>query len=222
MERHGSQVASPLEVSVSGLFRIPWQQRDLFMVLSIGLMALARAADVLVTYQYSPELAFEGNPMVRDFGMGWPFLLAVNFVAVALAGYCAYCLWHQPGRYERSAEVHDIWSFASFACYHHVYSKPTFLLRRLFCAPNSWRHTLRFFGAVTPPVFVAISAVAVFSWYAMYGLHWDGYSQLYNALWPFYPYAIVVPVLWVSAALFYRNEYRRYCTEENSRATREP
>lgn len=182
-----------------------------FIGTSVILMASVRAADVAVTYQFSPDLAFEGNPMVRFLGMGWAFLLAANLLAVVAIGACSLSWLHKPIQYERSPDVHDVWSFASFACFNHVYSRPRFLWKRLFCTPKSWRHTIHLFGVVAPVTVIGVSAIAVFSWYAMYSFHWQAFSLFYKALWPVFPYGVIVPLVWVSTATFYRFEYQRYC-----------
>jgi hypothetical protein len=76
-----------------------------FIALSIFLMACARIADVAVTYQFSPDLAFEGNPMVRSFGMGWTFLLTANILAVLAIAACSIYWLRHPLKYKKSSEV---------------------------------------------------------------------------------------------------------------------
>lgn len=184
--------------------------RERFIAVSSLLMVAARTADVAVTYRFSPSLSFEGNPMVMFLGLGWPFLVAANVAAVLATVFCTIYWGRKPLQYEASPEVQDVWSFASFACFHRIYSPTDFIVRRLFSHPQGWKHTLHFLGVVLPPTFIVISASAVFSWYAMYYYHWELFCQFYKATWPVFPYALTVPTVWISAALFYRNEYECY------------
>lgn len=184
--------------------------RERFIIWSTLLMIAARTADVVVTYYFSPDLSHEGNPMVLLCGAGWPFLLSVNALIVLMTVRCTYCWAREPLQYDESPEVRDVWTFASFACFRRVYPPAHFVCRRLFCQPQSWKHTLQFFGVVLPPTMTVISASAVFSWLAMYGCHWMAFSKFYSACWPMFPYVLIVPTFWGSAALFYWSEYHSY------------
>jgi hypothetical protein len=184
--------------------------RQILVVISILLMALGRFMDVAVTYQFSPELTLEGNPMVTGFGLGWSFLLVANVLAVIAIGACSLYWGFKPIQYERSSEVTDIWSFASHAHFQRVYSRTGFIWRRIFCSPRSWRHTIQLLGFVTPPVVFVVSVFAVFSWYALYFYQWDAFSRIYYFFWPVYPAIIVVPTLVIATVQFYRDEFRLY------------
>jgi hypothetical protein len=181
-----------------------------FTAFSIALMTLGRAADTLVTYTFSPALDLEANPLASVLGLGWAPLLAVNLVVLVAIGSCSIFWCKRPPRYERSPEVHDLWTFASFACYGRVYPPLKFLGRRLLVPPTQRAHTLHLIGAVMPITIAVISAAAVLSWQAIYGHQWEGYSLLYTRLWPFFPYAIVIPTVWAAGLIFYRYEFRRY------------
>ena len=148
--------------------------------------------------------------MVLLCGMGWPFLLLANALIVIATAICTYYWVRAPLQYEASSEVRDVWTFASFACFRHVYTPAHFIWRRVFYKPQSLKHTLHFFGVVLPPTVIVVSLAAVFSWFAMYGYHWMAFSKFYAACWPTFPYVLIVPTMWVSAALFYRSEYQSY------------
>jgi hypothetical protein len=181
-----------------------------FAAISIGLMLLGRVADTLVTWHFSPTLELEANPLASVFKLGWPSLLAANLMVVAGIVSCSVLWCVRPTRYERSPEVHDLWSFASFACYGRVYPPLAFLRRRLFVPPTRRGHILCFIGAVMPVTVAVVSGLAVLSWHAVYGNEWPGFSQLYSLLWPCFPYAVVIPTLWIASLFFYHFEFRRY------------
>jgi hypothetical protein len=176
----------------------------------MALMILGRVADTLVTYSFSPSLDLEANPLVSMLGFGWTPLLAVNLLVLVAIGFCSVSWCKRPSRYEHSPEVHDLWTFASFACYGRVYPPLIFLGRRLLVPPTKRAHTLHLIGAVMPITVAVISAAAVISWQAVHGYQWESYSLLYKRLWPFFPYAIVIPTVWAAGLAFYRYEFRRY------------
>lgn len=173
-------------------------------------MILGRVADTLVTYHFSPGLELEANPLASVLGLGWIALLAVNLLAVAGIALCSIHWCAKPSRYERSEEVHDLWSFASFACYGRVYPPLTFLRRRLLMPPTNRAHTLHLVGAVMPVTVAVMSIVAVLSWDALYGYQSQSFGSFYSLLWPVFPYGVVVPTVWIAAVFFYRHEFRRY------------
>jgi hypothetical protein len=173
-------------------------------------MILGRCADTLVTYHFSPDLALEANPLASVLGLGWSPLLTVNLIVVAGIASCSVYWCRRPLRYEPCAEVHDVWTFASFACYGRVYPPLDFLRRRLLMPPTRSAHTFHLIGAVMPVTVAVMSAVAVFSWDALYGYQSESFSLIYSALWPFFPYGIVIPIVLLAAVVFYRYEFRRY------------
>jgi hypothetical protein len=181
-----------------------------FVAWSIALMTLGRIADVLVTYHFTPGLELEANPLASVFGLGWSPLLAANLIVLIAIAACSVYWCRHPLQYERSDEVHDLWTFASFACYRRVYPPMTFLGRRLLTPPAERAHTLHLVGAVMPITVAVMSAVAVLSWDALYHHQWEAYSWFYRVLWPVFPYGVVVPTMWIAALYFYKHEFRRY------------
>lgn len=181
-----------------------------FVICSLALMILGRVADTLVTYHFSPGLELEANPLASVLGLGWLPLLGVNLLVVAAIAVCSIHWCARPSSYGHSDEVHDLWSFASFACYGRVYPPLTFLRRRLLMPPANRAHTLHLVGAVMPVTIAVMSVVAVLSWDALYGYQSQGFSAFYSMLWPVFPYGVVVPTVWLAAVFFYRHEFRRY------------
>jgi hypothetical protein len=174
-------------------------------------MILGRVADTRVTYAFTPTLALEANPLASILGLGWPALLAINLLVVAAVAFCTLRWCARPTDYPPSTDVHDLWSFASFACYGRVYPTLTFLRKRLLAPPTQRGHTLQLLGAVMPLTIAVISAVAVLSWNPLYGATPSAaYVHFYSSLWPVFPYALAIPTMWLAALLFYRLEFRRY------------
>lgn len=66
-----------------------------FVLLSLSYF-LITAADLMLTYFATPDLAYEGNPLVTVLEFGWPGLILINiltyiaFITMALYGYVLY------------------------------------------------------------------------------------------------------------------------------------
>jgi len=69
----------------------PERKTQLFVC---SLIALSRAADVVLTYLGTPDLTAETNPVVVLYGAGWPFMIALNYLAVM--GLCFLFIWAWP------------------------------------------------------------------------------------------------------------------------------
>jgi hypothetical protein len=179
-------------------------------LLSIALMTLGRVADMLVTYSYTPGLELEANPLASVLGLGWPTLISVNLLAMVVIAWCSLHRSALARHYEPSADVHDLWSFASFACYGRVYPRAAFLRRRLLVPPTRPGHMISLIGAVMPITVAVVSALAVLSWEALYGYQSESYSHLYRTLWPVFPYALAIPTLCIGGLCFYKREFQRY------------
>lgn len=56
----------------------------------IVLYTLLALADGLLTYINTPDLSFEGNPLVTKLGLGWGALAAVNIIVFILLFFISY------------------------------------------------------------------------------------------------------------------------------------
>jgi hypothetical protein len=65
-------------------------------------------------------------------------------------------------------------------------------------------------GVTLPVMIIVCSAGAVFTWVALHGWRWQGYQQVYHALFPFFPYGLMIPAGILAQAFFFRSEYRRF------------
>lgn len=185
-------------------------KRTVYTALAFAGMLAARAADIAVTYHYSPDLFYEGNPAVLFFGAGWRFLIIANLIVVGVVSACLFYWWLKPLQHGPAPEVQDVWSFASHTYFGRVHKRMKLLWHLLVSRPRNWRCGLQLLGITLPPMIIVCSIGAVFTWVALHEWHWQGYLQVYHALCPFFPYGLMIPAGIVAQAYFFRYEYRRF------------
>lgn len=186
------------------------KRRTYFTALAILGMLAARAADIGVTYHYSPDLFYEGNPAVLLFHAGWRFLIIANLLVVAVVTGCLLYWWREPLQHQPVAEVEDVWSFASHTYFGRVHRRMKLLWHVVVSRPRNWRCGLQLLGVTLPPMIIVCSIGAVFTWVALHEWRWEGYLKVYHALCPFFPYGFMIPAGILAQAFFFRNEYGRY------------
>lgn len=185
-------------------------KRTCFTALAFAGMLAARAADIGVTYHYSPDLFYEANPAVIFFGAGWRFLILANLLVVTGVTACLVYWWRNPLQHAPAPEVEDVWGFASHTYFGRVYKRMQLLWHVLVSRPRNWRCGLQLLGVSLPPMIMVCSAGAVFTWVALHEWHWQGYLDIYKALCPFFPYGFMIPAGILAQVFFFRYEYRRY------------
>jgi hypothetical protein len=185
-------------------------KRTCFTLLAFFGMLAARAADIAVTYHYSPNLFFEGNPAVLLLGAGWRFLIISNVVVVALVTACLLYWWRRPLQHVPAPEVQDVWSFASHTYFGAVHRRMKLVWHVLVSRPRNWRCGLQLLGITLPPMIIVCSAGAVFTWVALHEWRWQGYLNVYHALCPLFPYGLMIPAGILAQAFFFRSEYQRF------------
>jgi len=84
--------------------------------LSILLLLLTRLVDIVFTYQYTPNLSKEGNPLVVYFNFGWAEILICQFVGIILISWLLYS--HIFNKSNMNPEVNGL-SFNSFALHQY-------------------------------------------------------------------------------------------------------
>jgi hypothetical protein len=173
----------------------------------VAVLLLTRAADAAVTFQYSPDLAHEANPVVRGFGGGWGALLVLNAVLLVGTFSLLALWWRRPLTDAPNVGSDSFWAFASRCRYGRVYSRGQFLARYL-CNWRLPRHFLRELGFVIPPAVSLLSLVSILDWYLLFGVKAAWFWSFFRAATPWYPYIIpAIPLYFVLSLLFYRFEW---------------
>jgi hypothetical protein len=189
----------------------------LFLILAVS---ATRAADIAVTWKYTPSLHLEGNPLVAVWGHGWGTVLAVNAVAVLLI--CGGLLdWSaRPIRYAPNPEIRTARQFAKWAYCGSVCSWPRFLWRFTFGLPTDKRLLCHLVAVSLALTLIAASIWAVIAWELMLGFRLDAFRQQY---WNrFYPFSAYVPILAIWPFMIVRAfawEYASYRAQVGPPAT---
>jgi len=187
-------------------------KRGLFVVVSLILVTAARTADIAATMYYCLDLSNEANPLVSQLGLGWAALITANILVLLLITGGAIYWWKRPLVFDLPPEVINTWGFASYCWYQKVYTPRRFFLYTWYKIPRrliTWRHFLQMFGFVMPITIIVVSVAAVFSWIMTEGYSVGWYINFYNATFPIFPYALLIPPLVIMTVIFYRSEYRR-------------
>ena len=64
-------------------------------------------------------------------------------------------------------------------------------------------------GVTGPVALIAVSALAVFSWFALHSWQSSWYHALYGRVFFLFPYGSVIPLFAYVTVCFFRNEWRR-------------
>ncbi len=124
---------------------------------------LSRSYDAYCTYQFTPDLSSEANPLVSILGMTWtPLLLVIGFLTL-------YAIW---GYYKSIFEPIDFlpeergYSFSNVAAYTYLGYKGEWY-QTLFKIPNSLNRFNQYMGQLLAPCLVYAGIVSTVMWVLM-------------------------------------------------------
>lgn len=69
--------------------QIIMKKKSIFII-TVVLLLISRSFDFITTYLYTPDLAKEGNPIVKYFGSGWEIMIIITIILLAVVVYCFY------------------------------------------------------------------------------------------------------------------------------------
>ena len=190
-------------------------KRFLFFALSVVGTTTARAADIATTYSFSPDLSLEGNRIVTSAGMNFPVIVALNIAVVTVFALCTLYWWRAPLSCSLPEGRDDLWAFASHNYFGRVHGSTTFVWRFLTTWPKNWRMALQLVGVAGPISLIAVSCLAIFSWFALHSWHWSWYRAIYGRVFFLFPYGLVLPLFGYVTFRFFLHERRRCSIEEH-------
>ena len=161
--------------------------------------------DAFVTFNITPDLAQEGNPLVYLADQGWTTLLIVN----ALVIFVTILILHYSIRFPAdSYPTESNYSFQEFIS-QYLYNDKISFHKIYFFVPYNKKAILSFTGFLFPRVFITWSILIIIhnvsilhsSLYQQYNLYWN--------LWIFV-YTFLVPITFFYFWKFFRNEYNKY------------
>ncbi|MGN6546235.1 MAG: hypothetical protein ACTHK7_14370, partial [Aureliella sp.] len=141
-------------------------------------------------------------------------MVALNIAVVAAFALCTFYWWRAPLSCNMPEGHNDVWAFASHNYFGRVHGPTAFVWRFLSAWPKNWRMAMQLIGVSGPVTIIAVSALAVFSWFALHAWQWHWYRAVYGRGLFLVPYGLALPVFVYVTARFFRNEWRRCKPQE--------
>lgn len=177
----------------------------------IAILLIARCADLFFTYQYTPDLALERNPLVVATDGGWWVLLGVQLPVILVALFLM-------GFYERHKErlMPKARGLTPRAYWNRVYQRHDLPLGVSSEKSNPDKKMIFVALGFVLPRAIALNGIVLAVWAAL-NLRFSDSAYLMEQMFYFKPWVIVLayalPVL-LFQGLFYVLHYRAYCRRE--------
>ena len=172
-----------------------------FVVL-VALMLITRFADLFVTFSFSPDLSLEANPVVGI--MGWSGFVGFSLTLVISVSICLYYdLFSRNTRYPEQGGL----PFSDFAPIHW-FGRKRHVLFFLLAFAKDWDLRIKFIGFAGSRLLVFIGIVASASWIGLVSS--ERFEALYNAVFPFFPYGLIIVGAVFLLFGFLKKEFRIY------------
>lgn len=178
-----------------------------FALVVILIFAL-RITDLLITYEYTPDLAHELNPVVSIFGADWSvFLIVQASLFLFIVGLTYFYFFHEPVKVEQKGL-----SFTDFI-YSYFHGSLHSSRKRIALFPKNIRRHLVFNGFFFMTLAICESIFAI-----IHNLLIVNYNYIYIEIMTAYhkPIFALLGILFIVSASFYffAKEFRRYkkCT----------
>lgn len=178
-----------------------------FFTLLIFILA-TRAYDYYATYQFTPDLSKEGNPLVLITGSNWYFLTAILSVLILYVLYTLYVSIYQP---INVISMEKGLSFGSFIA-HAYFGKPEKFQSVLYKTPGDFKRVNYIMGELLPLSFLWTGIVTTIMWLLIN--YTDNYYTNYHS----YKLTILVIILgFVPISYnYFRRLYKVYNSESRS------
>lgn len=172
-------------------------------VLVLSVLLLLRAADLVITFIYTPDFGMEWNPVVSRFSAAWTGMILTQILILSVIAVLLYFYF----TYQRTPIPAGL-SYNDFV-YMYFFGKLNKGIKKLFSIPRNWRGVLALNGFVLASVAIWISAFAVaHNSLMMYkpGTYGAFVNRHYNAYFP----AVFLGMAAIATYGFLFREYRRY------------
>lgn len=171
-----------------------------FAAISIWIL-LTRAYDAFCTYQYTPDLSHEANPLVSILGFGWtPLLLTLVFLSI----YIIYAYYQATFKsYDLLPEESNL-SFSDFVGYVYTGEKQSWTVL-FYKLPNSMARFNHVMGNLMTQNLVFAGLVSTIMWLLL------NYSNFYNKI---HSAELIYGILLIGSILiavaWYSKLYKKY------------
>lgn len=153
-----------------------------FILVSIWII-ISRFYDAYATYQFTPDLKLEANPLVSILGLNWTGLLII---------YCTLCLLILYLFYISSFNKFNLlpsekgYSFKEFFTYIYLGKKDSFL-KLFYKLPNSKGRLIQYVGTLFPKMLSFIGIITTLMWLGIN--YYEPYYYFHKAI---YIYSIII------------------------------
>lgn len=165
---------------------------------------LLRAADLYITYLYTPDLGSEWNPLVSIFGLTWYGFIATQIGIIIFISILMFFYFNRkPPKIDQSNLSLNDFSYVYF------YGKMHPWRRRVFTVPRHYRRHLAFNGFLFMAITIGISTFAIvhnillISGNSLYTSFVDKYHEAY------FPLTFTFTLI-VALYLFFAKEFDVY------------
>lgn len=149
-------------------------KRTKFIITTLWIL-LSRSYDVLATYQYTPDLSNEANPLASIFGWGWIPILSIITILMSYIFYAYYISTFK--NYQLHPQKKG-YSFGKFASYVYL-GKDAHWTANLYQLPNSFQRLHHFMGNILSRCFVYAGILTTPMWLLMN--YTDFYKKYHSA-----------------------------------------
>jgi len=156
------------------------------------LIIITRVADIVFTYQYTPDLKNEANPLVVHLGFGWKEIIIIQLVAIIYIGYLLY--GHIYNRNDINPKIKNL-SFNYFAlqqCYGDKFTDTSKKWNILIDYPRNSQRIKYIMGWVLPMATIIIGFELVLLHLSLRN------SQIFR-----YYYWIILPAFYISIVFIF-------------------
>ncbi len=129
------------------------QWKRYFLVLTA--LVILRAADLTLTFIYTPDLSNEWNPVVSHFNAAWLGMLVIQFLILSMVGALLYFYFTYKGIAMPANLAYNDFVHVYF------YGKLQTGLKKVFSIPRNLRGLLALNGFVLTAVALGVSVFAV-------------------------------------------------------------
>lgn len=171
-----------------------------FILVTVWIL-VTRSYDAWSTFQYTPDLSREANPLASVFGLGWsPILLIVGVL-------CLYSIFaFYKSMFEEYAFLpseKDL-NFSEFTTYLYLGEKARWT-EALYKLPSSWKRLNHYLGRYLTRCLVFVGFVSTAMWLGIW--YSEFYKEAHSAV---LIYSIIIAGCGLIAYLWNKNLYQDY------------
>lgn len=179
------------------------KKRTKFIITTLWIL-LSRSYDVLATYQYTPDLKHEANPLASIFNFGWMTIIPI--VAI-ITGYIIYAYYQSTFKSYPLHPQEKGYSFWQFATYLYL-GKPAHWTATMYQLPKDKKRLHFYLGKVLTRCLAFAGIVSTVMWLL---INYTGFYKQYHSAFAVYSILAVGCVL--ISAQWMKEEYKIYQLE---------